>query len=196
MDWIDRVTDIVKTTEDSAAGWTRLLHVCKAERPSELWDALPSPDVKSDVHAATAWLTSQLHHREAPKPFRGVYLGLDTLNMDDGAGHNLELGATASCDPFGSNHEWVWSCEWYGDRHLIRGLLILKEEYERERWTEEYDFADYALFLGYSGLVLGGALAAIAVREPLLATWGFHDGDLFVLGRRTLDGFERVCEVL
>jgi hypothetical protein len=194
MDWIGPVTDIVKSAGGAGGGWKRLLQLCKTEQPSHLWDALPSPNPTGDVRAAAKWLASQIGRRDVP--VRGVYLGLDTINMRDGAGHNLELGVTASCDPFGPDDDWAWNCEWYGESHLIRGLVDLKKEYEREQWKEIFDFADYAIFLGYSGLILGEAFEAIVVPEPLLAIWGFHDGDLFRLGRRTLAGFERICEVL
>jgi hypothetical protein len=196
MDWIDGISEIIRTAEDAERGWPRVIRLCKEEQPSDLWDALPSPDTKRDVRAAAQWLTSEISAPLAPKPVRGVYLGLDTLNMEGGAGHNVELGATASCDPLAQDGDWAWDCEWYGQRHLIRGLVDLKAEYEREPWKERYQFADYALFLGYSGLVLGDALAAASARDPLLAIWGFHEGDLFLLGRRTQAGVERLCSVL
>jgi hypothetical protein len=196
MDWIERVAEIVRTAGDATQGWSMLLQVCKAERPSELWDELARPAAADDAHSAARWLVSELRNANAPKPMRGLYLGLDTLNMRDGAGHNVQIGATAACDPFKSDGEWAWNCEWYGTRHLIRGLVDLKRTYEHERWRDVRDVADYALFLGYSGLVLSDALASLEGREPLLAAWGFHDGDLFLLGRRTSAGFERLCSVL
>jgi hypothetical protein len=196
MDWIDGVTEIIRTAKDAEGGWPRLLRLCKEQQPSKLWDALPSPHTERDVRAAAQWLTSEIGSALAPKPVRGVYLGLDTSNMEGGAGHNVELGATASCDPLAQDGDWAWDCEWYGQRHLIRGLVDLKAEYELQPWKEHHQFADYALFLGYSGLVLADALAAASVQEPLLAIWGFHDGDLFLLGRRTRAGVERLCSVL
>lgn len=196
MDWIDGIVEIVRAAKDAERGWPTVLQLCRKEQPSELWDALPPPDIKRDVQSASHWLTSQISAPMAPKPVSGVYLGLDTLNMEGGAGHNVELGATSSCDPFAQDGDWAWDCEWYGQRHLIRGLVDLKAEYERELWKDRYELADYALFLGYSGLVLGDALAAASAPEPLLAIWGFHDGDLFFLGRRTQAGVERLCSVL
>lgn len=196
MDWIDKITDLVKNADDANKGWDRLLALCKRTRRSNLWDALPSPDTRKDVGDATRWLTSQIRRRSAPKPIRGLYLGLDTLNMRGGTGHNIELGATASCDPFSPDSDWTWNCEWYGTRHLIEGLFHLKNVYEQQKWRKIFGFADYALFLGYSGVILSQALAAVPVREPLIATWGFHDGDLFRLARRSTDDLERICQVI
>jgi len=45
------------------------------------------------------------------------------------------------------------------------------------------------------GLVLAEAMDRLRVSTPLLAAWGFHDGDLFFLGRRDADRFERICKV-
>jgi hypothetical protein len=71
----------------------------------------------------------------------------------------------------------------------------LKNVYDQPQFESVSSFADYALFLRYSGLVLAEAMESVTVSEPFLAAWGFHDGDLFFLGRREPDRFERICKV-
>jgi hypothetical protein len=195
MDWIYEVAEIVKTAPDAQTGWPALIELCRLTQPSELWSAIPKIEPQRDVSAAAKWLRGQLHSAAAPDPARGVYLGLDTLNMEGTGGHNVEIGATKECDPFKLESEWAWHCEWYGESHLIAGLKDLKRVYEAPEFEPVSGFADYALFLGYSGLVLAQAMEALKVSAPLLAAWGFHDGDLFFLGRRETKRFERICKI-
>ena len=195
IDWIDRVTSLVKTAPDARSGWPLLVDLCRKTQPDALWDALPEVHAKRDVAAASQWLRAQLRNKDAPHPPRGVYLGLNTLNMDGDDGHNVEIGATENCDPSKLETDWAYQCEWYGDLHLIESLRDLKSTYDQPQFESVSGFADYALFLGYSGLVLAEAMDALEVSTPLLAAWGFHDGDLFFLGRRDTDRFERICRV-
>ena len=81
--------------------------------------------------------------------------------------------------------DWVFECEWYGEPHLLRSLVGMKQRYEKSEVSSE---ADYLVFLGYSGLVLGEAIVRLRPPEPMLVMWGFHDGDLFRLARATPDG--------
>jgi hypothetical protein len=66
-------------------------------------------------------------------------------------------------------------------------------EYARPGWQRLFDAADYVLFLGYSGVVLAEAAAHVRWPRRTLVVWGFHDGDLFVLGRGERGGFERLA---
>ncbi|MHB0971529.1 MAG: hypothetical protein ACYC7A_20775 [Thermoanaerobaculia bacterium] len=116
--------------------------------------------------------------------------------MEEESAFNVEIGATSNCDPFILNTAWPWNLDWYGDLHLIRGLRSLKRIYGARKWQRLYDVADYGLFLGYAGLVLAESLSRIHVTEPLLAVWGFCDGDLFFLARRTPAGLERIAQVI
>ena len=195
IDWIDRVTQVVKNAPDARTGWPLLVDFCRKTEPSPLWDALPEVNAKRDVASASKWLRAQLRSKDAPHPVRGVYLGLDTLNMDGDDGQNVEIGATKNCDPSKLETGWAWKCEWYGDAHFIESLRDLKSVYDQPEFEPVSGFADYALFLGYSGLVLAEAMESLEVSTPLLAAWGFHDGDLFFLGRRERDRFERICKV-
>jgi hypothetical protein len=70
----------------------------------------------------------------------------------------------------------------------------LQRVYEREQWQEAFSLCDYIFFLGYSGVILSQAFERIATPRTLLPAWGFHDGDMFALGR-TQDGtFTRICK--
>jgi hypothetical protein len=188
---IDATVELVKDAPGASTGLSRLLALCRRVHPDPLWDALPAIDAKADVRAARAWLAAQLGSPTAPVPTRGLYLGLDTLNMAGDDGYNVELAATSE-EPAEGDLEWTGRCEWYGTRHLIAGLRALNAEYQQPRWSALYEFADYVLVLGYSGLVLADALAELPVSEPLLAAWGFHDGDMFQLGKRSERMFLRL----
>src|SRR6266536_4138350 len=111
IDWIDRVTQIVKTAPDTRTGWPLLADLCRKTEPSPLWDALPKVNAKRDVASTSKWLREQLRSKDAPHPTCGVYLGLDTLNMDGDEGKNVEIGATKNCDPSKLETDWAWHCE-------------------------------------------------------------------------------------
>lgn len=191
---IREVLALVRSAPSAAAGWPRLRAVCARRWPSPLWARLGAGvDPTGDVRAAAAWLDSQLAAGDAPSPVRGVYLGLDTLNMSGRGGTNVEIGATGAADPSRADIEWTYELEWYGRSHLIAGLKAMHREYSRSRWEELFSAADYVLFLGYSGLVLAEAAGAVRWEASALVVWGFHDGDLFRLGRAGGTGFKRLA---
>jgi hypothetical protein len=119
---------------------------------------------------------------------------LDTLNEEDGGGHNVEIGLTTTADPERLKMDWAWGCEHYGERHLIHGLytvhaaiMALDLEYELN------NPAEYIFFLGYSGIVLASALEELPVSWDSLYVWGFHDGDLAFLARGSPTGVKRLA---
>ncbi len=124
----------------------------------------------------------------------GIYLGLDTLNMGEGEGTNIEFGGTAACDVSKDEVDWVYGKLKYGESHLIGGLYELQRIYSEPDWESSFSFTDYILFLGYSGIILGQAFIRLATKRRLLPAWGFHDGDLFVLGRKTPEKFDFICK--
>lgn len=190
---IDRVLEIVRTqkTANPAQAWAEVISLCQSSKPSDLWQALPVPDMERDIVAATQWLSSQV---AAQPDTVGLYLGLDTLNMDDGNGMNLEFGGTSVCDVSQNQIDWVYEELTYGDTYLIRGLCDLHQVYSRPEWKAVFAFSDYILFLAYSGVILGQAFTRLSTDRSLLPVWGFHDGDLFALGRKTPAGFAFICE--
>ena len=182
-----RLLAIVRETPEPVAQWQRLLEVFRSEVPAAPWARMPAPDIKRDVDEAAAWLAAELKAQPAA---RGIYLGLDTLNMEGGKGTNVGFGGTSECDPAKDDESWLeddfeYGLERmiYGGEHLIRGIVEMHAVYSTPEWEPWFDFCDYALFLGYSGIVLGAAMARSAGARDLLAAWGFHDGDLFLLGR-------------
>jgi len=188
---IDELLTILRKKADPKAAWGQTLDLLRGSIPSNLWDALPSMEIQRDAEAAAAWLRAAL--KEASGPI-GVYLGLDTLNMDAGAGYNVEVGWKAGFNVEDDGTEWIYSGLEYGPRHLIEGLSDLHAIYSRPEWEELFSSADYLLFLAYSGVVLRAAICLAPLPRPLLATWGFHDGDMFVLGMSTDEGFTTVAE--
>jgi hypothetical protein len=188
---VKQVLQIIRTEQDANKAWGKTLLLCQDTAPSELWDTLPKPNIETDISEATDWLTSQL--RMLPE-IRGIYLGLDTLNMDGGSGTNIEIGGTTACDVYEDDFEWVYSGLQYGSNHLIYGLYDFHNVYAQPQWKKEYNFSDYILFLAYSGIILGQAFVRITTERILLPVWGFHDGDLFILGRKSLTGFQFICK--
>lgn len=200
MAWypIDEILALVQTAPDATSGWDRLRTLCEQHWPSPLWGHLRGVDPVRDAEDAASWLRAQLDAASAAEvALRGLYLGLDTLNMDGPQGANVEIAGTSTAqavrlDPTAENIEWVHRVEWDGDRHLIAGLRAMKEVYARSEWQAQYGAADYVLFLGYSGVVLADAAASVQWPQSVVLVWGFHDGDLFRLGRWGRDGFERL----
>lgn len=84
----------------------------------------------------------------------------------------------------------------YGKSHVIRGLVDLHGAYTALD-EQLFSFADYVLFLGYSGLVLSSAVeqltpAVRAGKSGRLFAWGFHDGDIFPMTRAIGTKIERL----
>lgn len=183
-----RLLALVRENPDPVSQWSRMLELFRREVPAAPWARMPVPAIGKDVDEAAAWLAKELNAQPAAK---GIYLGLDTLNMEGGRGKNVEIAATAECDPADDDESWLQEDLEYGlehliygaEQHLIQGLVEMQAEYSSPEWEPWSGFCDYAVFLGYSGIVLGAAMARSAGARDLLVAWGFHDGDLFLLGR-------------
>lgn len=189
---IYELLDILRAEHDAEAAWRQALDLLRNSTPSDLWDALPAVDIQRDIKAVAAWLQGALN---APSVPVGVYLGLDTLNMNAGSGYNVEIGWKTSLNLEHSGVDWIYSGLEYGAPHLIEGLYELHAIYARPEWAELFSSADYMLFLGYSGIVLSAAIRSTPLPRPLLASWGFHDGDMFLLGLLTEQGFTTVAKL-
>ena len=192
----DEVLEIVRRSPSPSDGWAALLKLSATRKRSALWRRLRTLPVDPDADAwhAAGWLGEQLAAPAVPRPVHGVYLGLDTLNMNGGAGSNVEIGLTARADTTGHDYDWVYRMQWYGTRHLVAGLVPMQAVYSEPEYERAHGFADYVLFLGYSGLVLRQACEHVRWRARAAVLWGFHDGDLFLLGRGGPRGFEVHCE--
>jgi hypothetical protein len=183
---------VVREYTQPRRAWADIVALCRKAEPSAPWDDLAPPDVERDIVVATAWLEQQL---AALTDARGLYLGLDTLNMQGGRGTNVEIGGSSGCDPASESIDWVYAGNLdYGTKHLIYGLYELQEVYSSNTWSAAYDVCDYIFFLGYSGIVLAESFRRLDTLRTLLPVWGFHDGDLFALGRKQGGEFVRLCK--
>lgn len=129
--------------------------------------------LNDDIAAAKKWLQARLDKYPAT---RGIYLGLDTLNMENGKGHNLECALCEDCNPQELNTGFAFECDHY-DRHLIKGLSHFFPDDDEDI----HMMISYMIFLSYSGVVLREALLAVETQNDFIACWGFHDGDLLLL---------------
>ena len=186
-DPIDQVLDLVRETTSFDASWQKVLTLCRKCKKSYIWERLPHPNFEADVEHARSWLKAEM---PVARPAYGIYLGLDTLNMER-SHQNLEIAFSSNVDPAKPSMKFLSSLKDYGEKHLIRSLLPMKRVYEN---SEVHSNADYTLFLGYSGLVLLAAFERSEISKDLLVVWGFHDGDLFFLLRQVNGKQERlVC---
>ena len=113
----------------------------------------------------------------------------------------MRNGANAAFGKASGEHTKFGSADWVfdlalvlGGEHLIRGLYVLHRAYSKRHFRQVFDLCDYTLFLGYSGLVFAQVFERLLRPGQLFPTWGFHDGDLFLLGRYNDGVFARVCE--
>lgn len=187
---IDASFEIIRDQSNPQRTWDKVISFCNSNVPSKLWASLPRPNIVKDTQEAALWLSSQVSSAAGTT---GIYLGLDTLNMREGNGMNVGIGFTSKCDVAKEETEWAYNDLSYGTDHLIYSLHPLQKVYSKPGWQDLFSFADYILFLTYSGIVLGQALSQLQTKQSFLAAWGFHDGDLFALGRKTSERFELIC---
>lgn len=186
----DELLRIIRSQPGFELAWQRILELLDTHQSSALWSALPRPDFASDKTKVRHWLQGSLANLAESS---GVYLGLDTLNMDEGAGTNIEIG-WLRCDTTRNDTDWIYGDLQRGDSTLIPGLHALHAMYSSPEWKPVFSLADYLVFLGYSGLVLREALSELSAPQDLLVAWGFHDGDMFILGRMLAGNFELICQ--
>lgn len=195
---IDDLLAAIREDRAPRDAWGAALDVCRRAAPDAPWGDLPEVDVERDIEDARAWLTAEI--ARFPRA-RGIYLGLDTLNMGADDGMNLQIGASMDCDPLANAKDWLERELDIGNEHYIRGLYPLFLVYGQDNWRtrnssvsggSHFSFADYAVFLTYSGIVLGHALARLKFGRDILFAWGFHDGDMFLLGRHGTGGFDPI----
>jgi hypothetical protein len=197
------IPEILSAIRDHRApgdAWQEIVAACRRSAARAPWDRLPAPVIERDITAAHDWLAGELpRHRSAS----GVYLGLNTLMMRGGREANIEIGCSIACDPASDSQNWLRGPLSRGNGHLIRGLYDLHSVYSGAAWSAadegvapgtHLEFADYTLSLGYSGIVLGHAFRRLPAERLRLVVWGFHDGDLFLLGRTRPGGFDFVCK--
>jgi|GEM_PF-5404207 len=160
-----------------ALAFKNILKAAKKNCPELDWDQFSDKYLNDDIVAATQWIIKSL--KGVPKA-KGIYFGLDTLNMEDGDGSNVEIGMNTSCDPGQISVDWAFECDHYGDKHLIKGLYSFFANFTGPE-DDNMDLAEYVIFLSYSGLVIREALLRANIKTDFISCWGFHDGDLLLL---------------
>lgn len=178
-DYIDRTLAVLKSKKAPTVKWQALLKVCRTSKKSELWESLPEPKLETDIRAAHQWLVAELGRMPRAN---AICLGLDTLNMVGRGAFNVGISGGTKAELSEDDLSWAYSCTKRGKPHLIKGLAALRRVYAARRWEEVTEHADYLVPLAYSGLVLSEAAAMLVRPKPLMIAWGFHDGDLFLLG--------------
>jgi hypothetical protein len=137
------------------------------------------PELASDIQQARSRIRQGL--ADHPRA-NGIYLGLDTLTMQDGQGTNIEMGFSDAADMSGSPTDWTYGDLDPGAPWLMQGIFKASTEYDQLQADDRW-FAEYVIFLSYSGVVLGAALQQELTTRPSLVIWGFRDADLFKLAR-------------
>lgn len=180
MDLIDLILKEVERTSPPQKGFQNILDFAQKELPSAIWDTFRNTNFERDIQEAITWLKTCI---QLSDNFTGIYFGLDTLNMNEGTGENVEIGLSSICNPAILEDSWLYESKVRGKSHLIRSLYEVEDSFSNEeKWnnTERHE-AEYAIFLGYSGFILREALQNIDVKQDFLSMWGFHDGDIFYL---------------
>lgn len=187
---IIEIMQVLRTESDSDATFKKIVAFANKNLPSHIWQEYEGINIKRDVEEASLWIQDCFNQY----PYStGIYLGLDTLNMDEGAGTNVEIGLSKSCNPKILSDDWIYECENYGSSHLIKGLFEVSDSFnDKNKWSDdERSFAEYVVFLGYSGIVFKEAFNQIETKSDFLSMWGFHDGDMFFLTQK-LDGLRTI----
>ena len=192
---LDELLGSLRASAQPLEAWRNLLEVCRRAAPKAPWNTLPCPHFNVDIASAKGWLEKHLRYLPAA---RGIYLSLDTMHMRDATGINVSIGSSISCDPQGDSSAWVYDELFHGAEHQIRSLYDLYAIYSQAEWLVDdpgvpggdyFSFANYLIFLGYSGIVFGRAFNLLPSDRFRLVAWGFSDGDVFLLGRQTPEGF-------
>ncbi|MHA4812569.1 hypothetical protein ACX0G9_31035 [Flavitalea flava] len=173
---IKEILDEITHQRNAQEAFSNIIRAAPRKFPSKIWEEFRDMSFIDDISDATNWIQRTLDDFPNTK---GIYLGLDTLNMNGGKGSNVEIGLNSKCDPSLLSMEWVFDCDQYGPNHLIKGLYSNSES---GKWTrDEESMAEYVVFLGYGGLILRESLLEVKIKNDFISNWGFHDGDMFLL---------------
>lgn len=188
LDLVNRALDVVRTSNANQAGWQEIVGILDNEEAK----SLPEPSFEKDLQAMDQWLLQQLNAADTPQP-GGIYFGLgETLDARGKVYVTIEIAMSEAVDSTVLNSDWITRCSWYGRPTRIEGTggpMTCIHQSGRQMGD-----AHYIVPLGYAGLLLSASLARIRLRRPALVMWGFHDGDMFYLGRSTAGKFERICQ--
>lgn len=184
---IEELFDILRTSNGKADPWQEIIQLCRQAAPSDFWAIIPNVEVERDVEYLIEEILPACM-KDSPK---GIYFGLDTLNMQEEDAFNIEIGISheEECSNADPDVAWVYSDLDILGQFLLPGIKKLNDAYATPQWKDVFSFCDYVLPLAYSGLVLTLALSRINSNAVFAVAWGFHDGDLFLLGTRKASQF-------
>ena len=165
-------------------------------QPSSLWSEISPLSIERDVLLTKSWIIDQFNAPKFPRTtITGVYFGLDTLNMRNGQGKNIEIGGSTLFNHQQPSNDWPFHNSWYGEETLVKGLFeiaeLVKEEDSDLVW-----FSDFYVWMTYTGLILieifettnpNTLLTGAPARNII---FGHHDGDLCSLGTLFPSGFK------
>lgn len=177
---LDETMTILRKELNPQIAFKKIVDLGKEKFPSPIWNEYNEIYIDRDIKEASRWIEKSIQYHPNSK---GFYFGLDTLNMDNGKGTNIEIGLSKGCNPNEFSDDWTYDCESFGKSHLIRGLFEFSDTFlNKDKWScDERRFTEYLIFLGYSGVILREALNNLKTENNFLSTWGFHDGDMFFL---------------
>jgi len=107
----DAVCDVVRSFADPIAAWPALMKVFAGKTPSPLWSQLPRGG-GGRRRRGEGWLLEQVHDWRTARPAaaralpHGIYLGLDTLNMEGPEGFNVQIGVKDGVAP--GDADWMF----------------------------------------------------------------------------------------
>jgi hypothetical protein len=181
MDWkllpVDEIKDWIKSENNPENYWTKVIDQSKKLYGTDIWEHFRGMPLKQDISEFSSAI--QEYVNQFPDS-SGIYFGLDTLNMDNGNGSNVEIGLSNECDPRTFSDEWTFECDHYGN-YLIKGLFQVSESFQDPNYSGDItSAAEYIIFLAYSGIILREGLNRLD-KNDFQSIWGFHDGDMFFL---------------
>ncbi len=191
----DEIFKIIKSTDDIESSWLELLALCNRIKPNDLWSSLDKVKPQKDLGIAQKKFRKFIEADKLVFEQVGIYLGLDTLNMDGFSGFNVEVGFNKKANLKDKEIEWVWECDGDYYKFLIPSLKYMSKEYSKRKYSDINFFAEYVLFLGYSGLIFTHMLMSAPLESNWVAAWGYHDGDIGILCQDIGGGFEKVASI-
>lgn len=191
----DEIFEIIQNTNDIESSWLELLALCDRVKPNDLWSSLGKVNPQKDLGITQKKFREFICADRLTSDSIGIYLGLDTLNMDGFGGFNVEVGFNKKANLKDKEIAWVWECNGDYYKFLISSLKYMSKEYRKNKYSDINFFAEYVLFLGYSGLIFTHMLLGAPLESNWVAAWGYHDGDIGILCQDIGNGFEKVASI-
>lgn len=179
---IEIACDVIRRTSSLADGIHELIAAADRARfltPAQL-GLIADIDFVADAEQFTEALLARFSSASL-KGVTGFYFGIDGLNIPHGKG--IEFGCSTRHEAGLREIQFAWKCEQYLDdlpSSAMKGIYSSEEPIETE--------AEYLICFGYLGLALkqafqpGSAGLIQCPSDEIAIAFGFHDGDLALLG--------------